>query len=52
MTVEARSLELRLKIEEKRRRLDSNIRGRQDLLKRQKLSRELDHLIGQYLDLS
>ncbi len=48
---EARGLKLRRKIERKRRNLNCQIKGRKDLLKQQKLSRELDHLIGEYLEL-
>lgn len=49
--LEAEQERLRRRIEWKRRKLDSRIRGRADLLKYQELSRELDHLIGQYLEL-
>ena len=42
---------LRQLIEKKRSEMDSKIRGRADLLEHQELSRELDHLIGEYLGL-
>lgn len=48
---EAEQERLRRRIEWKRRKLDSKIRGRADLLEHQELSRELDRLIGQYLEL-
>lgn len=49
--VEAERESLRQSIEMKRRKLDSKVRGRADLLRCQELSRELDHLIVQYLDM-
>ncbi len=51
MSVEVKSRRLRQKIEKKRRKLNCNIKGKDDLLRQQKLSRELDRLIGQYWDL-
>ena len=49
--VEAKRESLRQSIEMKRRKLDSKVRGRADLLRCQELSRELDYLIVQYLDM-
>lgn len=46
-----KGLRLRRKIERKRRNLNCRIKGREDLLKQQKLSRELDCLIVKYLEL-
>lgn len=43
---------LRQRIEEKRKLLDQNIQGREDLLKQNGLSKELDHLIEQYMELT
>ena len=44
---------LRRRIEEKRRQLNSSIQQREDLLglEQQRLSQELDFLIGQYVKL-
>lgn len=43
---------LRQRIEEKRKLLDQNIHGREDLLNQNGLSKELDNLIQQYIELT
>lgn len=51
--MEAEQEMLRRRIEEKRRQLNSSIQQREDLLglEQQRLSQELDFLIGQYVKL-
>ncbi len=47
----AKGLRLRRKIERKRKNLNDRIKEKEDLLKQQRLSRELDCLIVEYLEL-